>query len=100
MVSDSSTSVAENSSLMFTSADFTDNFTDAEPNAALEDVQITALPQQGMLALSGTAVTAGQVIAAADLVDLTYAPDTTTPARTISGGTRPTAMSTPPRRQR
>ena len=76
VVSDSSTSVAENSSLMFTSADFTDNFTDAEPNAALEDVQITTLPQQGMLALSGAAVTAGQVIAAADLVDLTYAPDT------------------------
>jgi hypothetical protein len=38
-VSDSSMSVAENSSLMFTSADFTDNFTDAEPNASLEDVQ-------------------------------------------------------------
>ncbi|MGO8753107.1 MAG: cadherin-like domain-containing protein, partial [Thermoguttaceae bacterium] len=31
VVSDSSTSVAENSSLMFTSDDFTDNFTDAEP---------------------------------------------------------------------
>ena len=76
VVSDSDTSVAENSSLMFTSADFTDNFTDAEPNAALGDVQITTLPQQGMLALSGTAVTAGQVIAAADLVDLTYQPAT------------------------
>ena len=54
-------------------ADFTSHYSDVE-GTALQSVQIVSLPANGTLALSGTAVTAGQVIAAANLGNLTFQP--------------------------
>ena len=68
-----SKTTAEDTLLSFTAADFTANFSDVD-GTALQSVQIVSLPANGTLALSGTAVTAGQVIAAANLGNLTYLP--------------------------
>ena len=51
------------------------NFGYADPNVlALAAVQITALPLQGTLKLSGTAVANGAVVTAANIPNLTYQP--------------------------
>ncbi|MEI6606825.1 MAG: cadherin-like domain-containing protein, partial [Verrucomicrobiota bacterium] len=51
------------------------NFGYADPNSlALAAVQITALPLQGTLRLSGTAVTNGDIVTAANIPNLTYQP--------------------------
>ena len=76
MLSDSVLPVIENCTLTFTPADFTANFSGTAAGVSLQAVQITTLPQQGTLALSGQAVAAGDVIPAADLGNLTYQPAT------------------------
>jgi hypothetical protein len=73
--------VAENdsestSALTFSTADFTGRFSDSDCGNTLQSIQITALPQSGTLALSGTAVTVGQVISVSGLSNLTYQPNT------------------------
>ncbi len=73
-VSDIAKSVDENSSLSFSTADFTGSFSDADDGNPLQKVKITALPSAGTLALNGTAVTANQEIAGTDLASLTYTP--------------------------
>ena len=51
------------------------NFGYADPNSlALAAVQITALPLQGTLRLSGTAVASGDIVTAANIPNLTYQP--------------------------
>ena len=51
------------------------NFGYADPNSlALSKVQITALPLQGTLRLSGTAVASGDIVTAANIPNLTYQP--------------------------
>jgi hypothetical protein len=72
-VSDDSATLNVNSSLTFTVAQFAADFTD--PNGgSLQAVEITALPQHGTFLLSGQAVTAGQIISAANLGNLVYQP--------------------------
>ena len=74
VLSDSVLPVIENCTSTFTAADFTANFSGAAAGVSLQAVQITTLPQQGTLDLSGQAVAAGDVIPAADLGNLTYQP--------------------------
>ena len=53
----------------------TANFGYADPNSlALAAVQITALPLQGTLRLSGTAVASGDIVTEANIPNLTYQP--------------------------
>jgi hypothetical protein len=70
-----SKSVAENSSLSFTTGDFTSAFTDIDGNA-LTKVKFTALPQHGVLKLGSAIVALNQEILSANLGQLTYVPTT------------------------
>jgi VCBS repeat-containing protein len=56
----------------FSAADFA--FSDPDTGDSLQSVRIDTLPAAGSLQLSGTAVTAGQVIAVANIANLTYTP--------------------------
>ena len=69
-------STAEDTVLTFAAADFTGVFSDADGGDSLKSVKVTSLPDagHGELALSGTAVTANQVIAQGDLGTLTFTP--------------------------
>ena len=71
---DTTLTVLEDTSHTFAAADF--GFADAADSPAnmLVSVTITTLPTGGTLALSDSAVAAGDVIAAADLVNLVYTP--------------------------
>ena len=73
VVYNSDLSTVANHTLALTAADFSGQFSDPNGNS-LQSIQVTALPQQGTLALSGQAVSAGQVIAAGNLGNLTYHP--------------------------
>ena len=70
-----SKAVVEGEVLTFASGDFPAHFADSDPGDVLRTVKITARPSHGALKLSGTAVTAGQEIAAANLGNLTYEGD-------------------------
>jgi len=61
----SSITVNEDASYTFVASDF--NFSDVDAGNVLTQVQITALPSSGTLALNGTAVTANQAITKADI---------------------------------
>lgn len=63
----------EDSTLAFTSVNFTGSFTDPE-NDAFSSITVATLPATGALKLAGTDVTASQVISAANLPNLTYVP--------------------------
>ncbi|MCX6854660.1 MAG: tandem-95 repeat protein, partial [Verrucomicrobia bacterium] len=63
----------EDTTVTFFAADFTAAYSDAE-NTALASITVTALPAAGSLKLSGSNVTAAQVIPAANLGSLTYVP--------------------------
>ena len=65
--------MVENSTYTFTSSDFpfTDPNSDGE---TLQSVTVTTLPSVGSLKLSGTAVTAGQVIPVGQIGSLTFTP--------------------------
>lgn len=72
-VTDFPKSGLEDASLTFAQTDFSASFSDADGDS-LVWVQIVALPAGGSLALDGAAVSAGQVIAAAELDLLAYTP--------------------------
>ena len=65
----------EDTDITFAESDFTAAFTDAVENDNLSKIKITSLSANGTLKLSGTAVTANQEIAAADIGNLTFTPD-------------------------
>jgi Ca2+-binding RTX toxin-like protein len=67
-------SANEDSAITFTPTDFTVAFTDVDGESLLK-IKITALPNHGMLALSGSAVTVNQEVNAADLGHLTFTPN-------------------------
>ena len=64
--------IAEDTSKTFSAADF--GFSDADAGQALANVRIDTLPNVGTLTLNGSAVTAGQVIAAGSLAQLVFTP--------------------------
>lgn len=64
--------VAEDSSRSFSAADF--GYSDADAGQSFAQVRIDTLPAAGTLQLNGIAVTAGQVVAVADLGQLVYTP--------------------------
>ena len=66
---------AKNTAITFSSADFTTNFSDVEGDS-LTKIKVTSLPSNGILNLSGIAITTNQEIVTGDLSDLTYDPNT------------------------
>ena len=69
---DQTRTTLEDTPYAFTAADFV--FTDADAGQSLQGVRIDTLPASGSLSLNGVAVSAGQVIAAADLSQLVFTP--------------------------
>jgi len=67
-----SVNAAEGEATVFTVSNFA--FTDADAGESLQSIRIDTLPAVGALRLSGVAVTAGQVISAANIPNLTYTP--------------------------
>ena len=76
--SDSTVTTNEDTAYTFAAANF--NFSDPDTADTLASVKIFTLPAsgRGTLALSGTAVTAEQVVAAADIGNLMYTPPANT----------------------
>ena len=72
--SDGTVTTNEDTARTFAAADF--NFLDTDPGDTLESVEIITLPASGTgtLALSGTPVTANQVVAATNIGVLAYTP--------------------------
>lgn len=72
---DALVTILEDSTKTFAPSDF--GFTDTSDSPAnnLAAVIVTSLPGAGALKLNGVSVTAGQVIAASDIVNLTFAPN-------------------------
>ena len=68
-----SKSGTEDTTVTFTAANFTSAFTDPE-SGSLTSITVVTLPATGLLKLSGTNVTASQVITLANLGNLTYVP--------------------------
>ncbi|MBK3759307.1 retention module-containing protein [Stutzerimonas frequens] len=69
---DGTVSLVEDGTVQFSAANF--GFNDPDAGDSLQAIRIDSLPGAGALQLNGTAVTAGQVIAATDLDKLTYTP--------------------------
>ena len=69
---DATYTIAEDGSRAFAGADF--GFADVDVGDTLARVRIESLPAAGALTLNGTAVTAGQLIDAADLTNLVFTP--------------------------
>ncbi len=69
---DNTVTTPEDTAYNFTATEF--NFADVDLSDTLASVTITTLPADGTLALNGTAVNAGAVIAVADIPNLTYTP--------------------------
>jgi hypothetical protein len=65
----------EDTDIVLTANDFVTAFSDVD-NDSLSQIKITSLPANGILKLSGTEITANQVIVAADLNNLTFTPNT------------------------
>jgi photosystem II stability/assembly factor-like uncharacterized protein len=63
----------EDTTLTFTATNFTGAYTHVD-STALVSITVATLPATGLLKLSGTNVTASQVIPAANLANLTYVP--------------------------
>ena len=72
--SDNTVTLNEDGSHTFTASEF--GFNDIDSGDTLSSVKITQLPGAGSLTLNGTAVTANQVIAAADILNLVFTPET------------------------
>jgi hypothetical protein len=72
--------VGENAFFAFTATTFTPAFTDPDASDTLQAIKILTLPTHGTLTLTvndvDTAVTAGQEIAATDILNLKYTPTT------------------------
>ncbi|CAD5975712.1 Serine-rich adhesin for platelets [Planktothrix tepida] len=69
---DKTLTVNEDNNYTFTTADF--GFSDLDTEDILASIKITQLPTVGTLQLNGTAVTANQVITAADIPSLVFTP--------------------------
>ena len=67
---DSSLVMSQNDNYNFRESDF--SFSDDDSGDSLQSITITSLPDSGNLMLNGIAVTANQVISAADIPDLSY----------------------------
>ena len=63
----------EDSTLTFSSTDFSNNFDDPDGDSLIQ-VQITALPANGSLLLNGSPVVANDVIPVAEIANLTFQP--------------------------
>ncbi|MCB8924158.1 MAG: tandem-95 repeat protein [Ardenticatenaceae bacterium] len=63
----------EDSNYTFSSTDFSNNFDDPDGDSLIQ-VQITALPANGSLQLSGSPVAANDVIPVAEIANLTFTP--------------------------
>ena len=70
--SDSSVTTNEDTAHLFAASDF--NFDDTDTDDTLASVTVVTLPAAGALELNSTAVTAGRVVAAADIVTLVFTP--------------------------
>ncbi|MFM6729460.1 MAG: S8 family serine peptidase, partial [Dolichospermum sp.] len=68
-------SVDEDNALNFSQSDFTSAFNDADGNTLVK-IQITALPNNGILKLNNTAIALSQEITVSDLNNLTFTPNT------------------------
>ena len=66
----------ESTTLTFTASDFTNNFSDNDPEDSLVKIQIENLPTYGYLQLAVVNVVVGQEIPAADLENLAFVPAT------------------------
>jgi gliding motility-associated-like protein len=75
VVSNIAVSTDEDNTFVFNLSDFTNAFTDGD-NDALARIKITSLPANGILQLSGVDVTINQEIAASDIGNLTFVPNT------------------------
>jgi hypothetical protein len=75
VITDMSKSGTEDTTMTFTSANFTSLYTDVE-GTVLQNVRFVTLPTvgQGEMRLSGVAISAGQVISAANLANITFVP--------------------------
>jgi VCBS repeat-containing protein len=69
---DKHVAMSEDTARSFTASDF--GFTDVDAHDSLQAVRIDSIPTSGSLTFNGIAVTANQVIAAADLGKLVYTP--------------------------
>ena len=74
VVSDFTKTGTEDSSMAFAAADFVSQFSDLDGDT-LVSVRIDSLPANGVLELTGIPVSAGSIIAAADLGSLAFAPN-------------------------
>lgn len=72
-VTDVTKSGNEDTDLTFSSTDFTGNFSDTNGDS-LSKIQITSLPANGILKVSGSAVSENDEITAANLSNLTFTP--------------------------
>ncbi|SFM59905.1 gliding motility-associated C-terminal domain-containing protein [Chitinophaga sp. YR627] len=73
-VSNSSVNVNEDNTLHFAATDFSNNYSDID-GVTLTKIKVNTLPANGTLELNGVPVVAGDEIAAADLVNLTFVPN-------------------------
>ncbi|PLP59418.1 hypothetical protein CYK37_08820 [Mesorhizobium loti] len=71
---DRTATIAEDTTYTFTAADFGFSDPNDSPANALAAIVITSVPANGVLSLGGTPVTAGQVITAANIANLTWTP--------------------------
>ena len=69
---DALVTIAEDTSKVFSAADF--GYSDADAGQAFASVRIDTLPAAGTLTLNGSAVGAGQAIAVGDLAQLVFTP--------------------------
>nr|NCS54770.1 hypothetical protein [Microcystis aeruginosa G13-05] len=65
----------EDNPINFSQSDFTSAFNDADGNTLVK-IQITALPNNGVLQLNNTAIAINEEIAVSDLNNLTFSPNT------------------------
>jgi len=73
-VSSFSKGVMQDTSLVFTAADFTAAFVDRDAGDSLQKIRITSLPSHGVLTPTGTVVTVDQEIGVGQLDMLLYTP--------------------------
>lgn len=71
---DRTVTIGEDTTYTFTAADFGFSDPNDSPANALAAIVITSVPANGILSLGGTPVTAGQVITAANIANLTWTP--------------------------
>ena len=73
-VSDFNKSGLSNGTVALAAADFTGHYSDPD-NDAMTQIKVTALPTNGTLSLSGTAINVNDVILLANLGNITYSPN-------------------------